>query len=153
MKLNILADALRAAALVLDGAETGTTAETRSTRVAGPKETKGKGKKAARAADDADDIMDDSVDAEEVEASDDMDEVDEVDEVDEDLADDEDEGEVTKEELQAAFKTFINKRKVKGKIDKALNRKEAIKVLKYVKAKSVDDIKPKDYAKVLEQLA
>ncbi len=133
--------------LIANGVETDgkpVSAKTRETKVTRAPKTKAKA-----AADD--ELLEDDADTEGL--ADDLNEsVDEdTDSLDEDLEESDDE-EISKTQVLAAFKDFINKKKIKGKIDKVLNRKEAIKVLKSVKAKSVDEIKPKDFSKVIEQL-
>ncbi len=134
---------------------TAATRETKVTRAAETKTTKKAKSKPPVEEDDA--LLEDEETAEEVaEASDDeeMVEEDEAEELDEDLAEEEaEEGEeISKATVQAAFKKFMKNFKVKGKVDVAAGRKAAIKILKTVKAKSVDDIKAKDYSKVMELL-
>lgn len=137
------------------------TAQTRETKVAKPAETKSaKGKpatKQAPAASEDDELLeddDDLGDDEEMSADSDDDElVEDEESTDDDLGDDDEEAsEVTKKDVKAAFKKFMSNYKVKGKTDVAAGRKEALKILKSFKYKSVDDIKEKDFSKIIEKL-
>lgn len=151
-----LLDAARNLGVTSAGANT---AATRETKVSKTPSTKGKPAKKAPAASEDDELLEDDEDLgsdDELEASADADDElveDEDSEDDDDLGDDDEEAAaLTKKDVKSAFKKFMQGYKVKGKVDVAAGRKEALKILKSFKYKSVDDIKEKDFSKIVEKL-